>query len=90
MQKSLARHNAAMDAYYSDQFVLPLPEGHRFPMAKYAMLREAISTNLPAVSLREAPAASDLELAMVPTFLPCATAPLKRLRCERSVSHGAR
>lgn len=56
-----------MDAFYSDQFVLPLPEGHRFPMAKYAMLREAISTNLPAISLREAPAASDVELAMVHT-----------------------
>jgi acetoin utilization deacetylase AcuC-like enzyme len=56
-----------MDAFYSDQFVLPLPEGHRFPMAKYAMLREAIATNLPVVSLREAPAASDAELALVHT-----------------------
>jgi acetoin utilization deacetylase AcuC-like enzyme len=25
--------------FYTDQFVLPLPPGHRFPMAKYAMLR---------------------------------------------------
>ncbi|MEY3076990.1 MAG: hypothetical protein RI892_48, partial [Pseudomonadota bacterium] len=23
-----------MKAFYSDHFVLPLPEGHRFPMAK--------------------------------------------------------
>ena len=31
-----------MKAFYSDQFVLPLPEGHRFPMQKYALLRERI------------------------------------------------
>jgi len=29
-------------AFYSDTFVLPLPEHHRFPMAKYRMLRERI------------------------------------------------
>jgi len=29
-------------AFYADHFVLPLPEGHRFPMAKYARLRERI------------------------------------------------
>ena len=28
--------------FYSDQFVLPLPEGHRFPMKKYSMLRERV------------------------------------------------
>jgi acetoin utilization deacetylase AcuC-like enzyme len=26
--------------FYSDHFVLPLPEGHRFPMVKYSMLRD--------------------------------------------------
>jgi acetoin utilization deacetylase AcuC-like enzyme len=31
-----------MQAFYSDTFVLPLPEGHRFPMAKYRLLREAV------------------------------------------------
>jgi acetoin utilization deacetylase AcuC-like enzyme len=31
-----------MKAFYSDTFVLPLPEGHRFPMRKYAMLRERV------------------------------------------------
>lgn len=31
-----------MRAYYSDTFVLPLPPDHRFPMAKYALLRERI------------------------------------------------
>jgi acetoin utilization deacetylase AcuC-like enzyme len=27
-------------AFYTDHFVLPLPEGHRFPMIKYARVRE--------------------------------------------------
>jgi acetoin utilization deacetylase AcuC-like enzyme len=31
-----------MRCFYSDTFVLPLPEGHRFPMAKYAGLRARI------------------------------------------------
>lgn len=31
-----------MRIYYTDQFVLPLPGGHRFPMAKYSMLRERV------------------------------------------------
>lgn len=31
-----------MHVFYSDQFVLPLPPGHRFPMEKYARLRERV------------------------------------------------
>ncbi len=31
-----------MKVFYSDRFVLPLPEGHRFPMKKYSMLREKV------------------------------------------------
>ena len=31
-----------MKVFYSDQFVLPLPKGHRFPMNKYSMLRERV------------------------------------------------
>lgn len=31
-----------MKAFYTDQFVLPLPPEHRFPMAKYARLRERV------------------------------------------------
>lgn len=31
-----------MKAFYSDTFVLPLPEGHTFPMAKYRRLRERL------------------------------------------------
>ncbi len=33
-----------MKVFYSDRFVLPLPEGHRFPMVKYSMLRERVET----------------------------------------------
>ncbi len=32
-----------MRVYYTDQFVLPLPAGHRFPMEKYALLRARIN-----------------------------------------------
>lgn len=31
-----------MRIFYSDHFVLPLPRGHRFPMSKYARLRERV------------------------------------------------
>jgi acetoin utilization deacetylase AcuC-like enzyme len=55
-----------LPAFYADHFVLPLPEGHRFPMAKYAQLREHLA-HLPAVGLSEALAASDGELALAHT-----------------------
>ena len=32
-----------MKVFYSDHFVLPLPDGHRFPMVKYSMLRERVA-----------------------------------------------
>ena len=50
-----------MKAFYSDHFVLPLPPGHRFPMVKYRLLREALTHELPAVRMLEAPAATDGE-----------------------------
>ena len=28
---------------YTDQFVLPLPPGHPFPMEKYALLRQRVA-----------------------------------------------
>lgn len=31
-----------MKLFYTDVFVLPLPAGHRFPMEKYALLRESL------------------------------------------------
>ena len=36
------RHPAVVKLYYTDHFVLPLPEGHRFPMSKYAELRRRL------------------------------------------------
>ena len=56
-----------MKAFYSDQFVLPLPEGHRFPMAKYRLLRDGIAQRLPQVELLEAPAATSGHLALAHT-----------------------
>jgi acetoin utilization deacetylase AcuC-like enzyme len=53
-----------MRAFYADHFVLPLPEGHRFPMAKYRMLHDRVAAELPAVQMVEAPRASDGELAL--------------------------
>jgi acetoin utilization deacetylase AcuC-like enzyme len=53
-----------MQAFYADHFVLPLPPGHRFPMEKYRMLRDAVARQLPGVRLQEAPAATDGELAL--------------------------
>jgi len=50
-----------LKAFYSDHFVLPLPTGHRFPMAKYKMLRDLV-LGLPNIQLHEAPRASDTEL----------------------------
>lgn len=31
-----------MRVFYTDQFVLPLPRGHKFPMSKYSRLRERV------------------------------------------------
>ncbi|MBE7416679.1 MAG: histone deacetylase [Ideonella sp.] len=53
-----------MRAYCSDRFGVPLPPGHRFPISKYARLRERVAATLPTVTLAEAPAASDGELAL--------------------------
>ena len=48
--------------FATDRFVLPLPPGHRFPMAKYAKLRERVTAIAPD-RIREPPAATDDELA---------------------------
>lgn len=56
-----------MLAFYAVHFVLPLPPGHRFPMAKYQRLRDRVAAELPAVQMAEAPRANDGELALVHT-----------------------
>ncbi len=48
--------------YASDRYVLPLPAGHRFPMAKYSRLRERVAA-IAGERMREPPAATDEELA---------------------------
>ena len=50
-----------MIAFHSDQFELPLPEGHRFPMAKYERLRRRLAANR-AIELRVPEPATDSQL----------------------------
>ncbi len=62
-----------MIVYYSDPFTFPLPPEHRFPLAKYRLLRERIE-RWPAstgVELRLAPRAlrDELLLAHTPAYL---------------------
>ena len=56
-----------MRAFYSDHFVLPLPEGHKFPMAKYWRLRERILADglIAPGGLHEAPLAALNDLRLV-------------------------
>lgn len=53
-----------MKVFYSDHFVLPLPEGHRFPMTKYSTLRERVagSSVCGPGELREPEAVTDEEI----------------------------
>lgn len=34
-----------MDLFYTDHYPFPLPEGHKFPLEKYRLLRETLSTD---------------------------------------------
>jgi acetoin utilization deacetylase AcuC-like enzyme len=54
-----------MKAFYCHHFVLPLPDGHAFPMAKYARLHERIAAAAPGlgITLHEPAAAGDDDLA---------------------------
>lgn len=58
-----------MHIYTTERFVLPLPPGHRFPMRKYAALRERIDLALQsgeidpdAIELLEPPSATDAQI----------------------------
>ena len=66
-QSALPLSAHTVHAYYADHFILPLPTGHRFPMAKYGRLRERLAAELPGITLQEALPASDGELALVHT-----------------------
>jgi len=56
-----------MHVFYTDHFVLPLPPGHRFPMSKYARVRERCLSEgvLQPAELHEPPPARWEELALV-------------------------
>jgi acetoin utilization deacetylase AcuC-like enzyme len=58
-----------MRAFYCDHFVLPLPPEHRFPMAKYRLLRERVIAEgiVSPEDLCEPPAASWDDLRLVHT-----------------------
>lgn len=56
-----------MLAFHSEHFPLALPPGHRFPVPKYTRLLGRVRAECPQVVLREAPAASDGELALAHT-----------------------
>lgn len=53
-----------MRIFYCDHFVLPLPEGHRFPMEKYRRLRERVAEDRLG-ALRVPEPATDRELLRV-------------------------
>jgi acetoin utilization deacetylase AcuC-like enzyme len=76
-----------MQAFHSDHFVLPLPAGHRFPMGKYRLLREAVTAALPDIRLVEAPVASDGELALAhtPTYVSAVTEGLLSIAQQREI-----
>ncbi len=56
-----------MQLFYCDEFVLPLPPSHRFPMQKYALLRERLlrSGGFPANCFCVPPGATEAQLLRV-------------------------
>jgi acetoin utilization deacetylase AcuC-like enzyme len=56
-----------MRIFYSDQFTIPLPPDHRFPMRKYTLLRERVSQSslVDPQDLKAPEAASDEQLLQV-------------------------
>ncbi len=57
----------AVQAFYADHFILPLPPGHTFPMGKYRLLRERCETAGESLVLKVAEPATDGELALAHT-----------------------
>ncbi|MFL5617382.1 MAG: histone deacetylase [Gemmatimonadaceae bacterium] len=58
-----------LTVWSSSRYTFPLPEGHRFPVAKYAMLREAVIAQgiVPVDHVLDPPRAADDALALVHT-----------------------
>src|SRR4051812_39155286 len=59
-----------LTTYYCDHHSIPLPPGHKFPAAKYALLRQALAAD-GRFDLTEAPFADsrDIELAHDPAYV---------------------
>lgn len=59
----------SLTMWSSSHYTFPLPEGHRFPIAKYAMLREAVIAEgiVPADRVLDPPRATDDALTLVHT-----------------------
>lgn len=76
-----------MRAYCSERFTIPLPPGHRFPVSKYALLRDAVAATCADVELIEAPAATDGELALAhsPAYVHDATHGLLSAAAQRAI-----
>jgi len=78
-----------MKCFYSDTFVLPLPEGHRFPMAKYSGLRERLLREgiVAQGDLVEAPRAvwDDLRLVHTEEYLHAVEHGTLTRECQRRI-----
>ncbi|WP_245640674.1 histone deacetylase family protein [Polynucleobacter sinensis] len=51
----------SLKAFYTDHYVLPLPQGHRFPMEKYGRLRNLVA-KLEGIELIDPPAITDTQI----------------------------
>ena len=60
-----------IEVFYTDEFVLPLPPGHRFPMQKYRILRDKVmaSNCSGTLSVPLAATAGQLALAHCPAYV---------------------
>jgi acetoin utilization deacetylase AcuC-like enzyme len=76
-----------MQAFYADQFVLPLTDGHTFPMGKYEKLHQRVLAQCPGIRLGAAPSASDGELALVhtPRYVDAVTHGLLDTAAQREI-----
>ena len=68
------RIRGPVQVFSSDRYVLPLPPGHRFPMRKYAALRERV-VRMTGIELAEPDPARDDELAQAhcPRYIQAVT-----------------
>ena len=78
-----------MQLFYTDVFVLPLPPGHRFPMEKYARLRESLlaSGDFHEADFHLPHAATDEELGRAhdPAYIRAVSADLLPEKAQKSI-----